>query len=316
MRQYSVFGGCLHSDLEFPSLAAAPSTSASSWRLRVRDRAAPERTLAPLSAEQLSEQVSVAVSRFDGGLRVSYSDTGSYELTDGGRTITWYRPAGSDATNARLDVLGTLLILALHLEGQLSLHGSAISLESGVVAFLAPSGFGKSTLAMALATAGGRFMSDDAVPVRIVDGQVVASPGVPSPRFLADSFARFRDVVGAPVSQGDGKVTAGDRLPADLVETRERPLSAVYVLRPVLPNGAPPTRAPLPPMLATIELLRNAKLAKLLWGEESQRLLALVTDVASHVDVWMLDVPRDLDLLPAVVQQLLEWHAPFHPQLA
>jgi hypothetical protein len=25
--------------------------------------------------------------------------------------------------------------------------------------------------------------------------------------------------------------------------------------------------------------------------------------------VWTLDVPRDLDLLPAVVERLLEWHA-------
>ena len=65
----------------------------------------------------------------------------------------------------------------------------------------------------------------------------------------------------------------------------------------------------MPPIGATMALVQNAKLAKLLWGEESERLLDLVAEVSRRVPVFMLDVPRDLDLLPAVVEQLMEWHA-------
>ena len=64
-----------------------------------------------------------------------------------------------------------------------------------------------------------------------------------------------------------------------------------------------------------MELVRNAKLAKLLWGEESERLLRLVSEVSRRVPVYSLDVPRDLDLLPEVVDRLLEWHAVPQPHL-
>ena len=141
----------------------------------------------------------------------------------------------------------------------------------GAVAFLAPSGFGKSTLAMSLTTAGARFLSDDAVPVRIAGSSAIAAPGVPSPRFREDSFARFSDLLPSEVVPSSGKLTMRARLGDDLIETRERPLAALYVLRPVAPDaGAGAQRSALSPIAATMELVRNAKLAKLLWGDESR----------------------------------------------
>jgi hypothetical protein len=186
-----------------------------------------------------------------------------------------------------------------------------------VIAFLAPSGFGKSTLAMSLTVSGARFMSDDAVPVRVEGEAVIASPGVPSPRFREDSFARFRDALPVPMAQSGGKMSMGEQLTDDLIEARERPLTAVYVLNPVTPDVASQLqRTPMPPMIATVHLLRNAKLAKLLWAEESERLFTLVSEVARHVPVWSLEVPRDLDLLPSVVEQLISWHGRAHADLA
>lgn len=314
---YQVFGGCLRSDLEFPSLPPAPSPVAPSWDLHVLDAPAPDCEVSVLKSEQLSEDVNVALGRTEAGFRVTYSDTGSYDLSDDGRSIVWYRSPDADLTNARLDVLGTLLTLALHLNDRLTLHGSAVAFDSGVIAFLAPSGFGKSTLAMSLTVSGARFMSDDAVPVRVEGDVVIASPGVPSPRFREDSFARFRDALPTPMAQSGGKMSMGEQLTDDLIEARERPLAAVYVLNPVTPDVATQLqRTPMPPMIATVHLLRNAKLAKLLWAEESERLFTLVSEVARHVPVWSLEVPRDLDLLPSVVEQLMSWHGAAHADLA
>jgi hypothetical protein len=240
---------------------------------------------------------------------VSYTDTGDYELSADHRTISWYRPSGADLTNARLDVLGTLLTLALHLRGQLTLHGSAVATDEGVIAFLAPSGYGKSTLAMSLTLAGAQFMSDDAVPVRVNGDEVIASPGVPSPRFREDSFARFARELPAAASDSNGKISLGDRLGDDVVEAHERPLAGVYVLNPVVRAiSAEPNRTPMTETFATIALVQNAKLAKLLWPEESANLLGMIAEVTRRVPVWRLDVPRDLELLPAVAEQLLDWH--------
>jgi hypothetical protein len=233
---YQVFGGYLRSDLEFPSLPPAPETATPSWRLHVAEAPAPERACTELRSEQLSDELTVTLSSIADGIRVTYSDTGSYDLTDGGRTITWYRPADPDLGNARLDVLGTLLTLGLHLNDHLTLHGSAVAFDSGVVAFLAPSGFGKSTLAMSLTLSGARFMSDDAVPVRVVGSEVIASPGVPSPRFRQDAFERCQDALPNPITLDNGKVSAGEKLAGDVIEARERPLAAIYLLNPVMPD--------------------------------------------------------------------------------
>jgi hypothetical protein len=270
-----------------------------------------------LTSEQLSEELNVTLARMADGFRVTYSDTGSYDLSSDGCSIVWYRPPDADLIDARLDVVGTLLTLAMHLNDRLTLHGSAVAFDSGVIAFLAPSGFGKSTLAMSLTVSGARFMSDDAVPVRVEGNAVIASPGVPSPRFREDSFARFRDALSVPIAQSGGKMSMGERLTDELIEARERPLTAVYVLNPVMPDAASTLqRTAMPPMMATVHLLRNAKLAKLLWAEESERLFTLVSEVARHVPVWSLEVPRDLDLLPSVVEQLITWHGRAHADLA
>ena len=81
-------------------------------------------------------------------------------------------------------------------------------------------------------------------------------------------------------------------------------------------SALPFVASPLGRARATMELVRNAKLSKLLWAEESERLLRLVSEVARRVPVYTLEVPRDLDLLPQVVDQLLEWHAAPQPQPA
>jgi hypothetical protein len=306
---YQVFGGCLSSELEFPALPLATASATPSWRLRVLECSAPERDVSILRSEQLSDELNVTLFSTADGFRVTYSDTGTYDLTDHGRSIVWYRPTDSDLSNARLDVLGTLLTLALHLRDRLTLHGSAVAFESGVIAFLAPSGFGKSTLAMSLTLAGARFMSDDAVPLRVEGADVIASPGVPSPRFREDSFAMFSHLLPETTLESSGKRSVGELLADDVIEIRERPLVALYVLNPVMPDVTTQLqRTQMLPMVATMHLLGNAKLAKLLWGEESERLLTLVSEVARHVPVWNLEVPRDLDLLPSVVEQIVVWH--------
>jgi len=307
-KRFRIFGGTLRSDLEFPTLPPASAEGATTWTLDVTSAPAPECAAPPSVVEQLGESLSVSVFRTSDSLRVAYSDTGVFDVTTDGRTITWYRPAAADETNARLDIIGTLLPFALHLTERLVLHGSSVAFDGGAVAFLAPSGFGKSTLAMSLTSAGARFLSDDAVPVRIAGSSVIAAPGVPSPRFREDSFARFSDMLPSEAVPSSGKLTMRARLGDDLIETRERPLAALYVLRPVAPDAAA-ARCAMSSIASTMELVRNAKLAKLLWGDESERLLRLVAEVSRRVPVYALDVPRDLDLLPEVVERLLEWHA-------
>lgn len=92
--------------------------------------------------------------RLDGGFRANINRSGkTVRLTD-------VADAGLDA------LLGPPLILALALRGIHCLHASAAISPSGLgVAFSAPSGTGKSTLARAAAASGWQRLSDDLCPL-------------------------------------------------------------------------------------------------------------------------------------------------------
>ncbi len=56
---------------------------------------------------------------------------------------------------------------------RLTLHASAVTIDGQVLAFVAESGTGKSTLAWALVKAGAEPLSDDLLPIRFTEGPIV-----------------------------------------------------------------------------------------------------------------------------------------------
>ena len=64
---------------------------------------------------------------------------------------------------------------------RLTLHASAVAIDSRVLAFVAGSGTGKSTLAWALVKAGAAPLSDDLLPIRFDDRPIVPTDGARLP---------------------------------------------------------------------------------------------------------------------------------------
>jgi hypothetical protein len=83
-----------------------------------------------------------------------------YLVTDGQEIIV-EPDAGSLPLDVRAYLLGVIFVVLCQQRGLLPLHASAITAQSGVVAFLACSGQGKSTLAAHLAQRGFRVIADD-----------------------------------------------------------------------------------------------------------------------------------------------------------
>src|SRR5437868_12446615 len=100
---YRVFGGCLRSDIEFAELQSLPSEAAD-WILRVGELPAPEGG-ALLGEEQLVDAVGARLYRAHGSFRLSFDDTGTFEVDDGGRTIIWAPAPNARVEIARADVL-------------------------------------------------------------------------------------------------------------------------------------------------------------------------------------------------------------------
>jgi hypothetical protein len=97
-------------------------------------------------------------------------------------------PALPEATRAHLLRNQVLPLLTSH-AGRHVVHASAVELGAGALAFLGPSGRGKSTLATGFVRAGARFLADDALELVVDAAGCTALPGEPAVRLWDDSRA-------------------------------------------------------------------------------------------------------------------------------
>ena len=307
MNRYQVFGGVLSSELEFPELdgSTRPETD---WTLTVTTTPAPEQPLGALLGEDKVDQgVRVRSYATPDGFRLVYDDTGVFDVVGGGREIRWHRPESADLEAGRLDVLGRVLALALHASGWLSLHGSAVALADGAVAFLAPKGNGKSTLAFALMRAGAALMTDDTV---VIGSGLPATvrPGVQSVRLFRDS-ADWLSATLPIAGSSDVKATFG-QISEDARRLTRAPLAALYLLESV-PAGTiaePIERRKLVGPEAVAGLLGQTKIGALLGGAEAPAVFASVVALAEGSAIYKLRVTRDYERLGTVVERIMAWH--------
>lgn len=306
---YSVFGHRLSSSIPLPELRSA-DPGAVRWTFEVVDSLPEPGPLELLGWEALYGSVSARLYRHAGGHRITIGDTGSYDLLDGGARILWQPRRDPWWDFGRGHLIGRVLATSLQLAGTLTLHGSAVEMSGGVVGFLAPKYFGKSTLAMMLHRAGARFVSDDSLPMT-VGAQVLASPGVHSLRVRHDEAEADSPWLGSIVGESgrDGKVTLPP-LPEDRVLLEPASLSALYFLSPVQPDRAPEParRVPLPATHAAMGLVSQTKIAAMLGSGFAGEILETAISIASAVPVYQLSIVRDLARLPDVVERLAEWH--------
>jgi hypothetical protein len=99
--------------------------------------------------------------------RLRVKGVGEFHISPSLDDVTWIGLSDESDRLAPVLVCGTLLAVIFTLEGRLVLHGSAVSAHDGALAFVGPSGRGKSTTAALCAVAGGRVISDDVLLVEM-----------------------------------------------------------------------------------------------------------------------------------------------------
>jgi hypothetical protein len=310
--RYGVFGGVLASAIEFPDLSPASATHAD-WEFRIATGAPPDVSGAEEVGRHAVGRAEMRLVRYEGGLRLSYPPFGECMIEAGGRSLTWYGGNDPRLEFVRAIALGPVLALALHETGILCLHGSSVAFADHAIAMLAPKFHGKSTLALALAGAGARLVTDDAIAVDLGTPPMVR-PGVHSVRLWDDTANAL--VTG----DRDGRMVAGVKgtlvsIPEQRLATARVPLGAVYLLVPTSgPDDAPPVeRVLMGRGQATVAMAFHTKLADPLIGVRmSTEQLRWVAVLARQIPVYTLGVARDFARLPEVVRQMMEWHAPDH----
>jgi hypothetical protein len=307
MPLYSVFGACLATDVALPGLPTVTRRPAR-WTVRTASGGR-----APTGGELLGREsypsCDRALYRAGDALRYHHSCTGDFVLSSDGASITWWPAPDAHTDSVGGDIVGRMMAIALHLSGSLCLHGSAVALADPVVAFLAPKGYGKSTLAAALVNRGARLVTDDTLAVEL-GSPVCALPGVHSLRLCLDSAARLRPPGETHGLGADGKRVIGGLPPGDLV-VRRRPLAAVYLLQPVAPSSpiATPRRTRLRGAAAVTCLLQHVKIGQLLGAAEASTVFCRVAALVRATAVYALELPRSLEQVEDVADRIGQWHA-------
>ena len=190
--------------------------------------------------------------------------------------------------------------------GDIALHGAGVEIDGRFIGIMAPSGAGKSTTLWSLLDNGALFGNDDVIPVRCIDGRVVAFPSITLHAKLSRDALEKR---GWDAAQYEEWVPNSDEywIPIEAKQRVQepRPLAALFVLRPTV-NPAFPNRVHISQVTggtALSLLMENTQglmaAAQLLNGKE---LFARYAEIIHTVPLYALHYHKSYDALPALTQ--------------
>ena len=306
---YSLYGLRIASDV---SLLIAPSSPARgrpadlTFRL-VKLGAVPAVGLGAAVAALRCEHGAVMVQKHVGpdGTWLVMPHQASFHIRAGGSLVDVYPDPGLDQRLLGLLLVGQVSIVALQALGYPCLHAGAVATERGGIAFLGSKGQGKSTMTAAFLRRGATLLTDDALPLRVVEDAICGAPGVPFmkvwretaeraleipeelPNLLADLEKKLLDIAGR-FGFADAPVR----------------LRAIYVLERV-DAGASCTISPLSGREALAALLTHTSYGTLLRPAEAARLLPLYARMAAQASVRVLRYPTGFEYQDAVHAQVM-----------
>ena len=315
MPDYFIYGGCLRSELSFPELTEI-SDRTPDWTLRMGTLSRTD-DAEVLSDVELSSSCRIRVTRGEGWFRYSHSCTGSFEVFASGRRILFEPSDKGDLDGARADFVSRVLLYCVGHGSVTWLHGSAVRIGGGAVAFLGASGSGKSTLALALARGGADHICDDTLPIEPGPTPVIW-PSDDIIRLCSDSRTRLASSASAIRRESDGKFVLTRRsvgsTQASSVSDGPRdarcPLSAIYLLNSAahFDKEHVVTRRLVTPTAAVPALMQHVKFGPVVGREDPVRLMKQLGAVASAVPVFELGISRDWSVVDDVVETVIDWH--------
>nr|WP_294850394.1 hypothetical protein [uncultured Sphingomonas sp.] len=212
--RYLVHGLTLDSGIELPDLTPSDAADVD---VRIFVEAAHER---------IADQAAMVTPQ---SAHFSIADVGRFEVVSG-QSITVFIQPGADMRDVRTFLLGSAMGLLLHQRHRLALHAAAGVFDGRAVAFVGPSGIGKSTLALAMTAMGLPVLSDDLLAIEVRPRGALAHRAVRRIRVCPDALAAQQiDRADLPLSYPIGHDrTKYDLQLGDAPETA--PLAAVITL--------------------------------------------------------------------------------------
>lgn len=227
-----------------------------------------------------------ATTQSDEGYTIRFYSTCEFFLDPALERIRVHRADSCPAELAALLLEGPVLSTLLTLKGHCVLHASAVRLGDLNLAFVGPSGRGKSTLAAALCQVGARLISDDALRCDLKELDAVCFPGARYVRLRPAASSLVGDAAAAFVTV-DGRLALGP----DPVPEGAYQLHAVFTPR-VVPADEPLSTARLSGSSVLAQLAAGARVASWVSPEMRSKQFSLLAALARRVPVLALSTPR------------------------
>lgn len=198
---------------------------------------------------------------------------------------------------------GPALAVLLALQETESLHASAVAREGEAVAFAAPSGRGKSTLAATCCAVGASLLTDDVLRLEAAErGEIRAWPGTRELRLREDAGGLAdRFPAGRVRRTSDGRT--GVRPPG--FAAGPVPLRAIVVPRPDRGAGRL-TVERLSPTRALVEILSATRVVGWAEKERRRRQFRFLERIVRCVPVHRVRLPWSVPLAPGLVKEMLD----------
>jgi hypothetical protein len=244
----------------------------------------------------------------DGSVRFAMEGVATYLVNATGSGIVVDAQLNAAASDIRVFFLGTVLGILCFRRNRFPLHASCVKIGDKAVAFAAPSGTGKSTLAAALVAQGYALVADDVTTIRLdaVD-TAAAFPTVPILKLKAavsEQLGFIGNATEYPISDAEKRYLTV----ADAFASEPLPLAAVYHLR-----SGTDIRHPRCEQLTGMAAV--ASLHRMTYRRQMATFMGLGATIftsaaclAETTPQYRLDIPYGLDVLPDVAALIAQRH--------
>lgn len=257
------------------------------------------------------QSVTLSFARDDDTLFLKFPEMACFAMSLNGRLVTSYAMAGLAPATVRHLLLDQVLPrLFAHFYSDTVFHASFLSINGKGVCFLADSGWGKSTMAAGLGTAGHTILTDDCLGISIDNNQVIGIPAYYGIRLLPDSIENLRDLFD-DTGETFAEYTSKKRITLTKPVyggPKALPMQALFLLTSPQ-EGKECTKAEIQSvggLHVMKELLQNSfclDVEDRQWQKEHfKRLSDLAT---SGLPMYSMSYPREYEVLPEVVKTIM-----------
>ena len=216
------------------------------------------------------------------------------------RTITVHPDPRAGEGQSHVLLAGSGMAHALTAEGHSPLHASAVEVDGRAIAFIGPSGKGKTTLAGLLCARGAHAVSDDVLRCEIVDGEAVCYRGGSNLRLRAGA-AGLAEGLKAAAQTAEGRTVAV----AEPTPLARMPLAALVVPGPSR-SATELAVWRLRGRAAAAELLRSPRIIGWIDPELAARHLELSQALAARVPVLATTIPWGPPFADGIAEELID----------